>query len=105
MCVCVCVCLIVCDRDISTMKQLGPDLGCGAIEKQSISIIYVVKNTICYFIIAIYCRYLPSGKTFKARKFDFHTTRKIITFVVKETCKKTWEASSTKGIPLPNKEM
>jgi len=58
---------------------------------------------ICYFIISIYFRYLPSGITFTAREFDFHTAKKIIAFVVKETCKKTWEASSTKEMPLPNK--
>jgi hypothetical protein len=40
----VCVCLIVCDRDISTMRQPVPDLVCGTTQKKSISIIYVVNN-------------------------------------------------------------
>jgi hypothetical protein len=86
------------------MRQSGPELGCGATQKKSIGSIYVVNNMICYFIVAIYCRYLPSGITFTAREFDFHTARKIIAFVVKETCKKTWGVSSTKEMPLPNKE-
>jgi hypothetical protein len=63
-------------------------LGCGATQNKSISIVYVVNNMICYFVIAIYCRYLPSGITFTAREIDFHTARKIIAFLVKETCKK-----------------
>jgi len=83
------------------MRQPGPKLGCGATQNKSISIVYVVSDMICYFIIAICSRYLPSGITFTAREFDFHAPRKIIASVVKETCKKTWEASSTKEIPLP----
>jgi uncharacterized protein YbgA (DUF1722 family) len=38
-----------------------------------------------YFIISISCRYLASGMTFTDLEFDFHVTRKIILFIVKES--------------------
>jgi len=38
-------------------------------------------------------------------EYDFHILRKIILFVVKETCKAIWEVLSPKKIPLPSKEI
>jgi len=76
-CVCVCVCLIVCDRDISTMRQSGPDLGCGAIQKKNITIIYVVNNMICYFIIAIYCRIYHLEKHLRPENLTFTQREKL----------------------------
>jgi hypothetical protein len=38
-------------------------------------------------------------------EFDFHIQRKIILFIVKETCTAIWEVLSSKKIPLLSKEI
>jgi hypothetical protein len=43
--------------------------------------------------------------TFTNLEFDFHLSRKIILFIVKEMCKAIWKVLLPKKIPLPNKEI